>query len=574
MRMDRTAEPTTPAAPRAGSVFPASGEMGRRCREMDWAATPLGPVEGWPQSLCTAAGMVLASAFPSIVLWGPELIQIYNDGYIPVHGAKHPLGLGQPTREVWPEVWHINEPLFERALRGETVALKDAPYSLARRGPDHPPDSVYVDLSFSPIPDESGDVGGVLVTLVDTTMEVAHRELQAEQARLLQELDLERERLAFVFEQAPAFLAVLRGPQHTFELANPAYYGLVGHRELVGKPVREALPEVEGQGFVELLDGVLETGEPFVGREVPAVLARTPGAPPEERFIDLTYMPLVEADGTRSGVIAHGTDVTGSVLSRREVERLLRESEVSRADAENARAAAEAANRAKADFLAAMSHELRTPLNAISGYVDVLDAGVYGPLTEAQRRALMRVAANQRHLLALIDDVLSFAKLEAGRIEFDLRPLDARALLAGVKPLVASLAKAKGIALRVEHDRRPLQVLADRERATQVLLNLVGNAIKFTPEGGSVVLSSAAADRWVDFHVRDDGPGIDRDKQDRIFEAFMQVDRRLSTPQDGVGLGLAISRDLARGMGGELSVESAPGEGSTFTVRLPAAEAP
>jgi signal transduction histidine kinase len=571
--MDRTAEFTPPSASRAGSVFP-SGEMGRRCREMDWAATPLGPVEEWPQSLRTAAGMVLASAFPSIVLWGPDLIQIYNDGYIPVHGAKHPGGLGRPTREVWPEVWHLNEPLFERALQGETVALKDAPYSLARRGPDQPPDSVYVDLSFSPIPDESGGVGGVLVTLVDTTAEVSHRELQAEQARLLRELGLERERLAFVFEQAPAFLAVLRGPRHTFELANPAYYSLVGHRELVGKPVLEALPEVEGQGFIELLDGVLETGEPFVGREFPARLARTPEGPPEERFIDLIYMPLVEADGTRSGVIAHGTDVTDSVLARRDVERLLKESEESRVDAEQARAEAEAANRAKADFLAAMSHELRTPLNAISGYVDVLDAGVYGPLTEAQRRALQRVAANQRHLLSLIDDVLSFAKLEAGRIEFDVRALDACALLRSVKPLVAPLAKAKGIELRVQPGEGPIHVLADEERVVQVLLNLVGNGIKFTPAGGSVVLSCAARGGSVDIQVRDTGPGIEKDKQERVFEAFIQVDRRLSTPQDGVGLGLAISRDLARGMGGELSVESEPGEGSTFTLRLPAAGAP
>ena len=172
---DRTAAPR----PAAHVVFPEIGEMGRLCRAMDWAGTPLGPVEEWPQSLRTAAGTVIGHAFPSILCWGPGLIQIYNDGYIPVHGAKHPWGLGRPTSEVWPEVWHLNAPLFARALHGEQVSLKEAPYALSRRGPDAPPDDVFVDLSFSPVLDEAGAVGGVLVTLIDTTPSVRIRGLQA-----------------------------------------------------------------------------------------------------------------------------------------------------------------------------------------------------------------------------------------------------------------------------------------------------------------------------------------------------------------------------------------------------------
>jgi PAS domain S-box-containing protein len=233
---------------------------------------------------------------------------------------------------------------------------------------------------------------------------------------------------------------------------------------------------------------------------------------------------------------------------------------------------AESANQAKADFLAAMSHELRTPLNAIAGYVELLDLGIHGPVTEAQNTALARVAANQRHLLTLINDILQFAKLEAGQVEIDVHPLKVGELLLGVEPLVAPLAATKGVAYSVRDADPTLRILGAEERVRQVVLNLVTNAIKFTPDGGWVMLSCDADEEWVRIRVRDNGPGIERHKQGSIFEPFVQLDRRLNQPHDGVGLGLAISRDLARAMGGELSVESEPGTGSTFTLRLARAD--
>ena len=1111
----------------ADTVFPGASEMARRCRAFDWSTTPLGPVERWPQSLRTAAGMVVGHAFASIVLWGPELIQIYNDGYIAVHGAKHPWGLGRPTREVWPEVWHLNGPLFARARAGETVALHDAPYALARRGPDAPPDDVFVSLSFSPIPDEAGGVGGVLVTLVDTTAEVRSRELLAERERLLaaaaasaarsrqlldaapavialysgpelvlryvnpvfeqsmgranalgqrlrdifpeiertdlgealeraqrtgepytaperhvpvrradgvledrywdlvaqplpnldgsgehdllvhavevtaqvraraalaesearyralfeqsplgvivydadgrpaaanpaaarlwgasvgdapagysvwddpqleesgaldvfrrafagesgtmpparydmtrtaaggrgravwvethffpvhdgtagagdgapgpvrqvvvtqldvtarveaeadrarlladaeaererldavlaqlplgvviteapsgrvvavndavariwgqrprtdaverystewvgyhadgrrvaneewpvarallqgevvndetyeieradgtralievsaapvrdaagrvtaavavlddvsaraqaerererlvRALEVERARLADIFRQAPTFLAVARGPTYVFELVNDAYYQLVGHRELLGKGLLDAIPEVRGAGFVELLDEVLATGSPFVGRELPVTLARTPGAPPEERFLDLVYQPLVEGDGTRSGVIAHGTDVTEQVLARREVERLLGESERSRgelaaanaeleartaaavaaeqqqaavlasiadafylldrewrftyvnaaaepllrttreallgrslweafpgvigsvfegpyreamatgrptsaeayfeplrtwfdvrsypwtgglmvhfrdigarkeaerererllADAEAARAEAEAANRAKSEFLAVMSHELRTPLNAIGGYAELMEMGIRGPVTAQQREDLARIQNSQRHLLGLINEVLNYAKLETGTVRFDLEDVRVQDALGEAEGLVAPQVRAKGLDLAVDACDGGLLVRADPEKLRQILVNLLSNAVKFTDRGGRIALHCEARPGQVALRVRDTGIGIPADKLEAIFEPFVQVRADLTRTAEGTGLGLAISRDLARGMGGELTVESAEGAGSTFTVTLPRA---
>jgi signal transduction histidine kinase len=260
------------------------------------------------------------------------------------------------------------------------------------------------------------------------------------------------------------------------------------------------------------------------------------------------------------------------VRARRQVEALLEESERARADAEAARAEAETANRVKAEFLAAMSHELRTPLNAIGGYVGLLEMGIHGPVTDAQHEALRRVGTNQRHLLTLINDILSHARLEAGHIEFNLQPLQAAELLATVEPLVAPQAQARGIAYTAQRCPPDLRLRADEERTRQILLNLVGNAIKFTQPGGWVILSCDADAERVRIHVRDNGRGIPPDKLDAVFDPFMQVGRRLNKPEDGVGLGLAISRDLARGMGGDLTAASAPGEGSMFTLVLPREE--
>jgi signal transduction histidine kinase len=560
----------SPATPRERiheTLFPAAGEMGPLCREKDWAASPLGPVEEWPESLRTAAGLVLRQGIAMNLCWGPDLLQIYNDSYRVIMGDKHPAGLGRSVLWSWAEISGEIAPLFERVFQGETVYFEDLRLRVERHGVV---EDAYFTFSYSPIVVESGAVGAALINCYETTRQVRARALQAERDRLFEELRVERARLEYVFQRAPAFLAVVRGPDHVFELANEAYYRVVGHRELLGKPVREALPEVVEQGFVALLDHVLESGEPHIGREVPVQLARSPGGEPEERYLDFSYIPLLEADGTRSGIIAHGTDVTDQVMARREVERLLRESERARAESEAARAEAETANRAKADFLASMSHELRTPLNAIGGYVDLVDMGIHGSVTRAQKAALARVKASQQHLLMLINDVLAFAKVEAGQIEMDVQPLDAREMLTSVEPLVAPLAEAKRIDLSIEECDPSLRVLADRERARQIVLNLVANAIKFTPAGGWIRLGCERDGGRVAIRVHDNGPGIAPEKQQTIFDPFFQVDRRLSNPREGVGLGLAISRDLARAMGGELDVTSVPGEGSTFTLRLPA----
>ena len=230
---------------------------------------------------------------------------------------------------------------------------------------------------------------------------------------------------------------------------------------------------------------------------------------------------------------------------------------------------AEGANRAKSEFLAAMSHELRTPLNAIGGYVQLMEVGVTGDLTPQQLSYLARIRASQQHLLGIITDLLNYSRIEAGQLVYDLEDIPADQLLREVLPLVEPQAVSKRIAF-VQGECPPgLMARADRVKAQQVILNLLSNAVKFTPEGGRVEVQCHDEGAHLAVRVSDNGPGIPEDKQAAIFEPFVQLGRTHSEMREGTGLGLAISRDLARAMGGDVTVTSTLGEGSTFTLTLP-----
>jgi signal transduction histidine kinase len=249
--------------------------------------------------------------------------------------------------------------------------------------------------------------------------------------------------------------------------------------------------------------------------------------------------------------------------------RLYESEREARREAETARAEAEAANRAKSEFIANMSHELRTPLNAIAGYVELLEMGLRGAVSDAQRDDLRRIQQNQRLLLALINDVLNFAKLEAGHVEFETSNVSVHEVLSAMEGLVMPQLMGRSLSYEYKPANPKLMVFGDREKLQQVVLNLLANAIKYTGNHGKIELSTSEAGDCVLIHVRDTGRGIPADKFENIFEPFVRIDTGYSRPTEGTGLGLAISRDLARAMGGDLTVASTLGKGSTFTLKLP-----
>ena len=346
----------------------------------------------------------------------------------------------------------------------------------------------------------------------------------------------------------------------------------IEHHRVVWSPQTERMHGLAEGAFSGTLEEVLsyihpEDRERVEGEIVRALAERMPTYHIKYRFR--------RADGAvrwLEGFARLSTNENGEPVSLLGVSHDVTDREELLAGEQQARRDAEAANAAKAIFLTTMSHELRTPLNAVSGYVDLLEMGVRGPITDAQREDLRRIRRASQHLLSLINDILNYARLEAGSVDLHLSDITLADTLAGMEVLIAPQLRAKGVAYEYRACDRSLRVHADREKLDQILLNLVGNAVKFTERDGHITLSCSAEDAHVRVIVEDTGRGIPRAKLQSIFDPFVQVDRHLTPErQQGVGLGLAISRDLARAMHGDISVESDAGQGATFVLTLPLA---
>ncbi|KZD06343.1 hypothetical protein AUP43_10890 [Oceanibaculum pacificum] len=284
--------------------------MGALIASHDWAATPLGPIVDWPSYLKTTLGLMLRSPVPLVTLWGEAGIMIYNDAYAVFAGQRHPQLLGSAVREGWPEVADFNDNVMRVCLAGGTLSYRDKELTLYRQGA---PEQLWLNLDYSPVLDEAGAPAGVIAIVVETTGKV----------RAEQRLMAERKGLRRMIEQAPGFFAMLSGPDYIFTMANAALLEMVNYRDLYGKPLREALPEMVAQGFLDLLDKARDTGEPFIGHGVRVLLRHKPGAPPEERFVDFIYQPVFEEGGAVSGILVQGHDVT----EQKRGEAALRESE-------------------------------------------------------------------------------------------------------------------------------------------------------------------------------------------------------------------------------------------------------
>lgn len=503
--------------------------------------------------------MVLDSGLPHIVLWGAALIQVYNDAYAELIRGKHPHAFGRPRRECWPEIWHIDAPIYERVFAGETVIHHDALYPLERSG--HP-EQVFLTISHGPIRDETGRVGGILVTVLESTEQIKVSQLYAERTRLYRELEAERARLAYVFRDSPAFLAVARGPNHVIEVVNDTLSAMFGGKALIGRAAFAAVPELRAD-FQPMLDRVLATGERVVCHEVAARILTGPDAHPVEHFFDVTFTPYLEVDGTRSGVILHGVDVSAHVRARHELAR------VAQLERE-ARAAAEADARARDEILAMVSHDLRNPLAVIAMAASALLNDLLSPTTpETTLRVVTVIQRSAETLGRQLDDLLDVASIESGHLALEPRPESVAELVARTVELSDAAARESRLELATEIAPDLPLVQADAERVVQALANLVGNALKFTPAGGRITMYAAPETHAVRFVVQDSGMGIEPDDLPHVFDRFWQ--KRRGSGRRGTGLGLAIVRGIVEGHGGRLSVESTLGQGSRFSFTLPIA---
>jgi len=519
------------------------GETGALIRVRDWSSSPLGPPESWPQSLRSMVGMLLNSKFPMFLAWGPQLSLLYNDAYIEILGDKHPSALGSRLEDTWGEVWGDVRPSVEQAMGGHAVYAENLPLNVNRRGYDEP---AWFTFSYSPVRNESGEVGGMFCVVGETTEQVLAERHRADEITRLQRL----------FQQAPGIIAILRGPDHLFDIANDGYCRFIGRDDSVGKTVRQALPELEGQGFYELLDEVYTSGQPYIGNELPIMLRREPNGSLEERFVSFIYQPTFDHLGNTTGIFVEGTDVTESVKALKALQ--VSENEL------------RATNHRKDEFLAMLAHELRNPLAPITNAAEMLR--IAASADARVLRAAEVIARQAKHLSALVDDLLDVSRVTRGLVELQMGMVDLNAIVESAVEQARPLLQSRKHSLVVLHESGHPSVIGDRNRLVQVVANLLNNATKYTPDGGTITLTVHNNGSRVLVDVQDNGVGIEAGLLPHIFDLFTQASRTPDRSQGGLGIGLALVKTIVTLHGGEVTAASGgQGAGSKFTVILPSA---
>jgi signal transduction histidine kinase/CheY-like chemotaxis protein len=733
------------AAPRPDpDIFVGQGEMARLMRAHDWAATPLGPPERWPQTLKVALRILLTSKFDMWLGWGPDVLFFYNDAYRPTLGVKHPRSLAMPTRELWPEIWEAIEGRIRTVYeRGEATWDEALLLVLERSGY---PEETYHTFSYSPLIGDSGAVEGLFCAVTEDTVRViSERRLAAlrELARGLASADTrsavlaaaasalgraardltfsllylfdaqgvprlaatagiaagdplapealtadapwnarrvlagepsftvplqvaadvplgpwdrpareavvvplprqgagappgflacgvnpyrrldadyfsfvhllagqvaaslanaedlearmaERDRLRAMFLQAPSFIAMLRGPQHVFELANDSYRRLVNDRELEGKTVREALPEIADQGFLELLDDVFARRTPYVGKGVRVQLQFAPGEPLQDRFLDFVYQPILDHAGQPAGVFVEGHDVTEKFEAEQELKRLnaslearveerTRDLEAAlqrlRAESQEREAAQEALRHAQkmeavGQLTGGIAHDFNNLLQAITGSLEVLKLKLRLNRLDDTERFIDAALGSAHRAAGLTHRLLAFSR----RQPLAPRPVQANQLLA---PMAELLRRSMGENIRIEivPGRGLWTTSCDPGQLESVILNLCINARDAMPHGGTLTIATANTTLDASFAAREDlrpgdyvrirvsdtGEGMPPDVLARAFEPFFTT----KPIGQGTGLGLSMIYGFARQSSGHVQLESEVGRGTTATLYLP-----
>ncbi len=541
-----------------------AGEMATLMRAYDWTTTPLGEPEGWPSGLRTAVRLLLNSHHPMHIFWGPEATFFYNDGFVPSAGPeRHPSALGRPASESWGEIWPVigSEVAKVRNGGGHTW-YEDQHVPIMRHGRL---EDAYWTYGFSPIDDDTAPdgIGGVISILTETTKRKAlENSLRASDLRHRQ-----------LLQQMPGFVAVLTGPTHVYDYVNEAYVTIAGRRSFLGRGVRDVFPDIEGQGFFELLDGVYETGEPFLASAIPIRL----GGEDEDRFIDLLYHPIRNGDGVVTGIFVGGYDVT--VQNRATVALHELNETLEQRVAERSAVLSETEDRLRqsqkmeaiGQLTGGVAHDFNNLLTIIRSSVDFL------------RRPELPEARKVRYLDAVSETVDRAAKLTGQLLAFarrqSLKPeiFDVGSKLRGIADMLDTVTGAR-VHVTVDVPDEPCFARADVSQFETALVNLAVNARDAMDGDGRLALRlacgkempqirghAASPAAFVVLSVTDTGSGIAPEQLARIFEPFF------TTKEVGKGTGLGLSQvfGFAKQSGGDVNVSSVLGEGTTFTLYLP-----
>lgn len=522
---------------RTGGVARLSGEteLHARFRALDWASTSLGPVERWSSSLRTAVRLCLDSPFAMAVWAGPALVLVYNDGYAKTLGpGAHPWALGRPAREVWDGSWDRLGPALAGVMqRGEASVREEQRLVSSRGGGD---EGSCFTCSHVPIREDDGRIVGSLHTIHETTevrVVQALRESEAKYRSLFSSMDEGFCIIEVVFDGE-------RPIDYRFHEVNPAFERHTGLANVTGRLIRELVPEHDEHWF-QIYGRVAQTGE-SVRVENPATALG--------RYYDVYAFRVGAPEQRRVAVLF------GDITARKQAEERLRESD-----------------RRKDEYLAMLGHELRNPLGAIRSATELLaHRGAEDPHV---RRVYELLERQSSHMSRIIDGLLDVSRIAQGKIHLELGPIDVRGVVEKVLDSWASSIATSGLELRVVVAPQPLWVTGDDARLVQVLENLIGNALKFTPPPGTIIVAVEHEGGLVAIRVRDTGVGIRQERLSNIFEAFEQEAQDMARSAGGLGLGLALAKGLVELHQGTIQAHSAGrGEGAELVVRLPLVAAP
>ena len=520
--------------PREGAAnvdfLSGGGELGKLIRGYDWLRTPLGPLEGWPQSLKTATAILLRSPVPIVLLWGPDGIMIYNDAYAVFGGSRHPHLLGSKVLEGWPEVADFNANVMRVGLAGGTLAYRDQHLVLNRHGRA---EDVWMNLDYSPVLDEDGGPAGVLAIVVETTDRVVS----------------ERRLRAFVAATSDAVFRVNGDWSEMLYLEGNGF--LANTREPTRDWLERYIPASDLPQIRAAVNEMLRT------RRCPSLEHRILRLDGSVGWVFSRAVPIEDA----SGEIVEWFGTTSDITARK-----LADAEIARAE-EKLRAEA----RQKDEFLAMLAHELRNPLAPITNASELL---LHTVKDDGRDRVAIEMIHRQAlHLTRMVDDLLDISRITQGRIELRRAPLNIAHVIAQAIETVESLLHEKRLRLTSATSSYDLYVEGDLPRLVQCVVNVLGNAIKYTDTGGEIRLQTRAEGELAIIEVVDNGFGIAPELLPRIFDLFVQGDRTLDRSQGGLGIGLSVVRRLIEMHRGEIIATSAGiGRGATFQMRLPRIE--